>query len=296
MSFVTAGHENSQEIRIYYEDHGSGPPLLLIHGYPFSGRAWEREEARFLDEGYRVITYDRRGFGHSDRPAAGYDYDTFASDLNVLVTELGIVDVTLVGHSMGTGEIARYLSAYGADKIRAAVFIAPIPPFLPKTADHPRGVAPEVFDGFKKAIVDDRYAFVTEFLRNFYNTEHFLGKPISPEKLRADFSLAAAASPIAFLKCVDTWLTDFRGDLDKIDVPALVIHGDTDKILPYEITGRPLARALKARELVIPGGAHGISWTHAEVICNEILDFLSGIAPGARPGRAASDETGLSLQ
>ncbi len=296
MSFVTVGRENSQEIRIYFEDQGSGPPLLLIHGYPFSGRAWEREVAKFIEEGHRVITYDRRGFGESDRTALGYDYDTFASDLHVLLTELDLVDVILVGHSMGTGEIVRYLSTYGADKVRAAVFIAPIPPFLLKTVEHPEGVSGEVFDHFKHAILEDRYAFVTEFLRNFYNTEHFLGKPLSPEKLKADFHLAVSSSPIAFLKCVDTWTTDFREDLDKIEIPSLVIQGDTDKILPYEFTGKVLAQRLKSRELVIPGGSHGIPWTHAETICQEILDFISGLGPVAQPKGPTGDDKSISLQ
>ncbi len=296
MSYVVVGKENSQEIRIYFEDHGSGPPLVLIHGYPFSGRAWEREVTRLIEEGHRVITYDRRGFGQSDRTGMGYNFDTFANDLHVLLTELNLMDVILIGHSMGTGEIIRYLSTYGTVKIRAAVFIAPIAPFLLKTVEHQEGVSVEVFDNFKHAIIEDRYAFVTDFLKNFYNTEHFLGKPLSPEKLKADFYLAVAASPIALLKCVDTWCTDFCEDLEKVDVPSLVIQGDTDKILPYEVTGKLLAQKLQARELVIPGGSHGIPWTHADVICNEILDFISGLGPVAQQRTPTGDGKSLSLQ
>ncbi len=296
MSFLTVGQENRQEIRIYFEDHGEGPPLLLIHGYPFSGRAWERVVTKFIEDGHRVITYDRRGFGQSDRPAVGYEYDTFAADLSALVDELDLSDVVLIGHSMGTGEIVRYLSTYGAEKVRGAVFIAPIPPFLLQTETHPEGVSSEVFDHLKHAIIDDRYAFVTDFLRHFYNTEHFLGKPLSPEKLKADFSIAIAASPVALLKCIDTWSTDFRSELGKINVPSLVIQGDTDQILPYDVTGKLLAQLLKARELVIPGGSHGITWTHSEVICHEVLDFISILGPAAKQKKPKAADRSQSLQ
>ena len=274
MPFVTVGQENSQDIKLHFEDHGTGEIILMIHGYPFSGSAWEKEEAVLLNEGFRVITYDRRGFGLSSHPSTGYDYDTFAKDLDALLTELDLSDVTLVGHSMGTGEIARYLSTFGSDRISRAVFVAPIPPYILKSADNQDGVDQEVFEDFKKAIEGDRYAFITDFLKKFYNTSKLLGKPLSDEKIRADFNLASSASPIAFLKCVDTWLTDFRSDLSAITVPSLVIQGDADEILPFDITGKVLSQKLNCPLKVIPGGSHGITWTHADIISEEILNFM----------------------
>lgn len=292
MPFVTVAQENSQDIKLHFEDHGSGEIILMIHGYPFSGTAWEKEEAMLLNAGFRVITYDRRGFGMSSRPSSGYDYDTFAKDLDALLTELDLHDVTLVGHSMGTGEIARYLSTYGSERISRAVFVAPIPPFILKTDNNQDGVDQKVFDEFKKAIEVDRYAFITDFLKKFYNTSKLLGKPISDEKLRADFILASSASPIAFLKCVDTWLTDFRDDLPKIDVPCLVIQGDADEILPLDITGKILAERINCSLKVIPGGSHGIPWTHADVISEEIINFMGqGVSTKARPVQKTSDRS-----
>ena len=292
MPFVTVGQENSQDIKLHFEDHGSGEVILMIHGYPFSGSAWEKEEAFLLNEGFRVITYDRRGFGMSSRPSTGYDYDTFASDLDSLLTHLDLHDVTLVGHSMGTGEIARYLATFGSDRISRAVFVAPIPPFILKTDDNSNGVEQSVFDEFKKAIEVDRYAFITDFLKKFYNTSKILGKPLSDEKLRADFNLASISSPTAFLKCVDTWTTDFRDDLPKIDVPCLVIQGDADEILPFELTGKLLSEKLDCDLKVIPGGSHGIPWTHADMINEEILSFMrQGDARKVRPSLNTSDRS-----
>lgn len=276
MPFITVGKENSSDIKIHYEDHGSGEVLVLIHGYPFSGMAWEKEEARFLAEGYRVITYDRRGFGLSSKPSVGYDWDTFAQDLDKILTELDLNDVTLVGHSMGSGEVTRYLGNFGSDRISRAVMISPIPPFLLKTEDNPQGIEEKVFDKFKEAIVKDRYAFIDTFLDDFYNLGKLMGRPdLSKEKICADFNLAATSSPIAFYECVNTWIADFRDDLPKIDIPLLVIQGDADKILPYEVTGKLLAEKIGAKLKVIPNGSHGIPWTHAEEISQEILDFIS---------------------
>lgn len=284
MPFITVGKENSSDIKIHYEDHGSGDALVLIHGYPFSGIAWEKEQARFLQEGYRVITYDRRGFGLSSKPAVGYDWDTFAQDLDKILTELDLNGVTLVGHSMGTGEVTRYLANFGSTRISKAVMVAPIPPFLLKTDDNPNGVEQKVFDGFKKAIEEDRYAFINEFLDNFYNQGKIVGRPdLSKEKLQADFNLAAISSPVAFYECVNTWTDDFRDDIPKIDVPVLVIQGDADKILPFEVTGKILAEQTGARLKVISGGSHGIPWTHAEEISTEILSFLSDTPQIQRP-------------
>lgn len=274
MAYITVGQENSTDINIHYEDHGQGDVLVLIHGYPFSGTAWEKEEAAFLSEGYRVITYDRRGFGLSSKTSMGYDYDTFAKDLDILMTKLDLRNVTLVGHSMGTGEIARYLGTYGEERVSRAVFVAPIPPFLLKTNDNPNGVPKEVFSGFQKAIESDRYAFISVFLSKFYNLDKPIGKSLTKEKLDADFNLASLASPIGFNKCVETWTTDFRKDLPKIKVPCLVIQGDDDQILPFELCGKLLASLLNCPLKVIAGGSHGIPWTHADFITSEILGFI----------------------
>jgi non-heme chloroperoxidase len=296
MPQLTVGSENSQDINLHFTDHGSGEIVLMIHGYPFSGTAWEKEEAFLLNEGFRVITYDRRGFGMSSRPSTGYDYDTFAKDLDSLMTQLDLHDVTLVGHSMGTGEIARYLATFGSERISRAVFVAPIPPFILKADDNEDGVDQKVFDEFKKAIEVDRYAFITDFLKKFYNTSKILGKPISDEKLRADFILASSASPTAFLKCVDTWTTDFRDDLPKISVPCLVIQGDADEILPFDITGKLLAERLSCELRVIPGGSHGIPWTHADIINEEILSFMRQDATStSRPVPAKKSDRSASL-
>lgn len=275
MPYITVGKENLSEIKIHYEDHGKGSPVVLIHGFPFSGAVWEKQEAVLLKAGHRVISYDRRGFGQSSQPSIGYNYDTFADDLQQLLMELGLEDVTLVGHSMGTGEIARYLGMFGSKRISRAVFISPIPPFLLKTEDNTTGVDGTVFEGIKSAIVADRPLFIAEFIKNFYHTDKNLGKSVSKEKTILDFNLGTSASAIATLACVSTWLTDFRRDIPKIDIPCLVIHGDADRILPIESTGPLLAKALKARLVTILDGPHGIPWTHAEIVNKEILEFMS---------------------
>lgn len=273
MPFISVGQENSNDIKVYYEDHGQGDVLLMIHGYPFSGVAWEKQATFFLEKGYRVITYDRRGFGYSSKPSVGYDYDTFAKDLELLLIELDLNDVTLVGHSMGTGEITRYLSRYGSKRIKGGILVSPIPPFLLKTSDNQNGVDQKLFDGFNAAIKKDRYAFMSQFLDAFYNLGH--GKhDLSQEKIRADFNLGVSSSPIAFYECVNTWLTDFRQDLPKIDVPILVIQGDKDNILPLDVTGKILAPQIKADLRIIKGGSHGIPWTHADEISEAILEFI----------------------
>lgn len=268
MPFINIGEENGKEVMLHFEDHGSGEPVLMIHGYPFSGNAWEKQTMKLVEEGYRVITYDRRGFGHSSKTMLGYDYDTFAKDLNTVIDRLNLTNVTLVGHSMGTGEVTRYISRYGSSKVKCAVLVSPIPPFILN------GVDKSVFEGFKDAIRKDRYAFITEFLKNFYNLG-VLNHGVSDEKLRADFNLASLSSPTAFLNCVDTWMTDFRDDLPKITVPLLVIHGDKDNILPFDITAKLIPGIVKGAKLeVIKGGSHGIPWTHADDISKMITDFM----------------------
>ena len=275
MPYISVGKENSGSIDIYYEDHGSGNPVVLIHGFPLSGAAWEKEVAALLKAGYRTITYDRRGFGKSSQPAVGYDYDTFASDLDKIMTELDLHNAVLVGHSMGTGEVARYLGNYGSGRVTKAVFVAPIPPFLLKTNDNPEGVDQSLFDGFIESIAQDRFAYQTEFFKSFYNLDVTLGKSVSEEVVRNGWNLATSASAIGTAACVPAWLTDFRQDLPKITVPTLIIQGDDDRILPFPVTGKRLHAALSGSRLVVlEGGSHGIPWTHAEDINRELLDFI----------------------
>jgi len=232
MSTVTVGHENSTPIELYYEDHGSGPAVLLIHGWPLSGRSWERQTRALLDSGHRVITYDRRGFGQSSQPTVGYDYDTFAADLKALLNHLALdQDVVLAGFSMGTGEVTRYLATYGSKRVRKAALLGTIPPFVLKTDDNPEGVDAKVFDDVKAAVANDRYAFFEDFLNNFYNVDVLGGTRISDRAWQASFNVAAGSSPYATYACVETWMTDFREDLPKIDVPVLVLHGTEVKAL-----------------------------------------------------------------
>jgi non-heme chloroperoxidase len=275
MAFVTVGKENSGNIELYYEDHGSGQPVVLIHGYPLSGASWEKQVPLLLHAGYRVITYDRRGFGRSSQPADGYNYDMFAEDLYKLITHLKLQDFTLVGFSMGGGEIARYFGKYGSQGVSKAVIMGGVPPFLLKTEDNPEGVDASVFEGIKKAVATDRYAFFTEFYKNFYNTDQLLGKRVSEEVVRASWNLAAGASAIASLACVPTWHEDFRQDLERVDVPTLVIHGDQDRIVPITAAGARTAKMIKGARLhVVKGGPHCITWTHAEEVNAQLLSFL----------------------
>jgi pimeloyl-ACP methyl ester carboxylesterase len=275
MPTLTVGKENSGNIDLYYEDHGTGNPVVLVHGWPLSGAAWEKQVPVLLEAGHRVITYDRRGFGDSSKPTMGYDYDTFAADLNKLVTTLNLQDAALVGFSMGGGEVARYLGTYGSKRVSKAVFIASIPPFLLKTPENPEGVDGSVFDGIKKAIVADRPAFLSQFLSNFYNLDVLGGKLISDQVVQLSWNIGAGASPKGTLDCVSAWLTDFLNDLKKIDVPTLVIHGDSDRILPLSATGKRTAELVKGSKLVIvEGGPHGLTWTHAEKVNSALLDFI----------------------
>src|SRR6267378_3729903 len=226
MARVKVGVENGTDIGIHYEDHGSGHPVVLIHGYPLNGRSWERQERELLAAGFRCINYDRRGFGLSSQPTTGYDYDTFAADLDVLLDHLALDEVDLVGFSMGTGEVTRYLGNYGSGRVRKAVLLGAIPPFLLKTADNPEGVDGSVFDEIKAAVVKDRPAYFKDFLDNFYNVDVLGGTRISEQAWQNSFTVAIGASPYAAHTCVDTWLTDFRDDVAKIDVPTLLIHGN----------------------------------------------------------------------
>jgi pimeloyl-ACP methyl ester carboxylesterase len=287
MPYVTVGKENSGNIDIYYEDHGSGDPIILIHGYPLSGASWEKQVALLLATGHRVITYDRRGFGKSSQPTTGYNYDTFADDLRQLVTQLNLRDFAMAGFSMGGGEVARYIGKYGSKGVTKVVFISSVPPFLLKTPDNPEGVDGAVFEGIEQAISADRYAFFSEFFKNFYNTEIYLGKRVSEQAVQASWNVAASASATASLACVATWHEDFRNDLSRIDVPTLVIHGDADRIVPIGAAGLRTAKLVKgARLVIVKDGPHCITWTHADEVNRDLVSFL-----GKEIGRSAGVTT-----
>jgi non-heme chloroperoxidase len=279
MPFVKVGTENSAEIRIHYRDHGSGKPIILIHGYPLDANSWERQERVLLEHGYRCISYDRRGFGRSSQPTTGYDYDTFASDLKALLDHLALdQDVVLAGFSMGTGEVTRYLSKYGSAGVSKAILIGVIPPFLLQTDTNPKGVPSSVFEDIKQAIAADRYAYFDAFFADFYNTNVLAPERIGDAALRASFNVAAGASPYASYACVDPWLTDFRNDLPKLDVPTLVVHGTADRILPFEATAARLRDEKLIADLTlvaVENGPHNIGWTFPEETNDAILDFLS---------------------
>lgn len=276
MAYITVGNENSTEIELYYEDHGTGQAVVLIHGYPLDGSSWEKQTAALLEAGYRVITYDRRGFGKSSQPTEGYDYDTFAADLKTVLDTLDLNDAVLVGFSMGTGEVARYISTYGSARVAKAVFLGSLEPFLLKTDDNPDGVPQEVFDGLSAAVTADRYAFFTDFFKNFYNSDTFLGTArLSQESVDASWNLASKSGAFASVAAQPTWLTDFRADIPKIDVPALIVHGTADNILPIDVTGRSFKDALPSAEyLEIEGAPHGLLWTHGAEINDALLAFL----------------------
>ena len=275
MPYITVGKENSGNIDLYYEDHGWGKSVVLIHGYPLSGASWEKQVSALLNAGHRVITYDRRGFGKSSQPAMGYNYDTFAEDLHKIVKKLDLRDFALVGFSMGGGEVARYLGKYGSKGVSKAVFISAVPPYLLKTPDNPEGVDGSVFEGIQKAVAADRYSFFTEFFKNFYNTDVLLGKRVSEQTVQASWNVAAGASAVASLACVPAWHEDFRNDLTHVDVPTLVIHGDADRILPIGASGHRTATLIKdARLLVVNDGPHCVTWTHADEVNRELVSFL----------------------
>ncbi|MHB1194191.1 MAG: alpha/beta fold hydrolase [Longimicrobiales bacterium] len=275
MPYISVGEKGSGSVDLYYEDHGKGQPVVLIHGWPLSGASWEKQVAALLDAGHRVVTYDRRGFGQSGKPATGYDYDTLARDLQKLLTKLDLRHVALVGFSMGGGEVARYLGRYGSERVTKTVFISAVPPFLLKTADNPEGVDGSVFDGIRRAVAADRFAFLSAFFADFYNVDVLGGKRISDQVVQSSWNVAVGASAKGTRDCVTAWGTDFRDDLARIDMPTLVIHGDADRILPIAATAIRTQKAVKgARLAVVKDGPHGVTWTHAEQVNRELVEFL----------------------
>jgi non-heme chloroperoxidase len=287
MPFVTVGRENSAAIRIYYEDHGSGSPVVLVHGYAQNGHSWEKQEAALLAAGHRVITYDRRGFGASSRPSIGYDFDTLATDLHVLLSRLDLREVVLAGFAMGTGEVTRYLAVHGLRRVKSAALVAPLLPFLLKTDDNPDGIDRSIFDGVTARIAADRPAAMKDFMDRSYNIDLLGACRVSDQAWQNSFYVAISASAHAALSCASACLEDFRGDLAKISIPILVIHGDQDRVLPYEATGSRLPALLNnARFTVIAGGPHAIIWTHADEVNQALLDFIG------HPDRAGGQQNG----
>ena len=285
MPYVTVGRENSAAIRVYYEDHGSGPPVVLVHGYALNGHSWEKQETALLAAGYRVITYDRRGFGASSQ-AAGYDFGTLAADLHILLSRLDLREVVLAGFAMGTGEVIRYLAVHGSARIRAAALIAPLPPFLLKAHDSPEGIDRSVFDDIVARIAADRPAAMKDFMDRAYNVDLLGGSRVSDQAWQNSFYIALSASAQAALACVTTCQEDFRGDLATISIPVLIIHGDQDRILPYEATSRRLPALLQnARTTIIASGPHAIIWTHADEVNRALLDFIGQLSPAGRVPR-----------
>jgi pimeloyl-ACP methyl ester carboxylesterase len=275
-SRIKVGQENSTPIELYYEDHGAGTPVVLIHGWPLSGASWEKQTAALLAAGHRVITYDRRGFGRSSQPAVGYNYDTFAADLNTVLTTLNLAGVSLVGFSMGTGEVTRYIGKYGTKRVRKAVLIGTLGPYLVKAADNPEGVDASVFNGIKAGIKADRPAFLLDFLHNFYNNDVLGGKLVSERVVADNWNVAAGASATGTLACVDAWIEDFRKDIPKNNVPTLILHGDADRILPPDATSRRQAKMIKDVKFVeLKDGPHGVLWTHADQVNAELVRFLA---------------------
>jgi pimeloyl-ACP methyl ester carboxylesterase len=279
MGYITVGTQNSTDIELYYEDQGQGQPIVLIHGYPLDGHSWELQAREFIAAGYRVITYDRRGFGDSSKVAEGYDYDTFAADLNVLIETLDLRDVILVGFSMGTGELARYVKNHGHERVAKLAFLASLEPFLLKTDDNPEGVPQEVFDGIEDAARTDRYAWFTEFYRNFFNLDETLGERISSEVVTASWNTATKSAPVAAYAVVPTWIEDFRADVEAVRAagkPTLILHGTADRILPVDATGRRFRDLLPDADYVeIEGAPHGLLWTHAEDVNAALAEFVA---------------------
>ncbi|TDC69191.1 alpha/beta hydrolase [Actinomadura sp. GC306] len=279
MATITVGQENSTNIDLYYEDHGTGQPVVLIHGYPLDGNSWELQSRVLLEAGYRVITYDRRGFGGSSKVTTGYGYDTFAADLNTLLETLDLREVILVGFSMGTGELARYVRNHGHERVAGLAFLAPLEPYLVQADDNPEGVPRNVFDGIIQAARTDRYAWFTQFFADFYNLEENLGSRISQEAVTASWNTATRSAPVAAYAVVPTWIEDFRPDVEAVRAaakPTLILHGTKDNILPIDATGRRFRGLVpKAEYVEIDGAPHGLLWTHADQVNQALLQFVT---------------------
>ncbi|WP_193611746.1 alpha/beta fold hydrolase [Nocardioides lijunqiniae] len=278
MGLISVGHENGTPIELYYRDQGAGQPVVLIHGYPLDGDSWERQTRELLAAGYRVVTYDRRGFGRSSKVGTGYDYDTFAADLDAVLTTLDLRDVILVGFSMGTGELARYVAKHGTERIARLAFLASLEPFLVQRDDNPGGVPSKVFDDIEAAARADRYAWFTQFFRDFYNLDETLGSRVSEDVVRANWNTATASAPVAAYAVVSSWIEDFRHDVEAVraaQLPTLILHGTADNILPIDVTGRRFRDLVPHADYVeVEGAPHGLLWTHADEVNAALRAFL----------------------
>jgi non-heme chloroperoxidase len=280
MGTITVGQENTDPIELYYSDQGSGPVVVLISGWPFDSRSWEPQLHALLTSGHRVIAYDRRGFGRSSRPSVGYDFDTLAEDLHILLTQLDLTDVTLVGFSLGTGEVARYVGTYGTERLRGCVFIESLAPSFVKSAENPWGVDEEAVAGVQQAILADRGAWLTGTIKDFLNLDVYAGTRVSEDTARILFNAGAEASAEATWACVRTWLDDYTSDLTRLDVPTLIIHGTADRILSIDGQGRRLHAALpEAQYVEIEGGPHVLCVTHAAEVNEALSAFLRQLVP-----------------
>ena len=276
MALIKVGKENSADIELYYEDRGTGTPVVLVHGWPLNGGSWERQSAALLAAGYRVITYDRRGFGKSSAPSDGYEYDTMARDTATVIETLNLQGAALFGFSMGGGEVARYMGKYDDGRVTKCGFISSIAPALRKDGNNPEGVDPSIFEGIKEGIEKDRYDYLQSFGKMFYN-QKLLSHAVSDAKLQADFVVASQSSYQAMLFTVDAWLEDFRPDVRQIKVPTLVIHGDADQTVPLDASGGRLPALIPTAKLhVVKDGPHGLIWTHAAEVNAAMLAFLHG--------------------
>ncbi|MDP5077678.1 MAG: alpha/beta hydrolase [Nonlabens sp.] len=269
------GTELSKNVEIYYEDHGKGDPVILVHGWPLSTAMWEYQVPALIEAGKRVIVYDRRGFGKSSQPYSGYDYKTMAADLNELIQHLNLTNVSLVGFSMGGGELAKYVGSYGTDNLSKLVFVSSIAPFMLKTADNPDGVPDDVLKDMENNVKNNRAGFLAEFGKGFVNYESNKDK-VSQGQLDYNFNVAAGASPKGTLDCINAFgRTDMRDDLKKVDVPTLFIHGTKDEVVPSKPTSQQGHELVKGSKLeMIDGAPHGLTFTHVAELNKVLVDFL----------------------
>ena len=276
MGTIAVGEENSAPVELYYEDQGSGRPVVLLHGWPFDGRSWEPQLHPLLEAGFRVVNYDRRGFGRSSAATTGYDFDTLSGDLDTVLRTLDLRDVSIVSFSLGTGELARYIGRFGTERLRSAVFIESLTPTFAQGPDNPKGVDAAGVKGVQQAILDDRFAWLTGMMDNFLNLDDYQGTLVSADTVRAMWSAGADASPYATWACPQGWLEDFTADLARVDVPALIMHGTADRILSVDGQGRRAHDALPAARYVeIEGGPHIHPVTHTAEVNRELLRFLA---------------------
>jgi non-heme chloroperoxidase len=286
MSFINVDRENSHDVSLYVEDHGQGEAVVLIHGWPLNGASFEKQAMALVEAGYRVITYDRRGFGLSNRPSFGYDYDTFANDLNEIIIHLGLETFSLFGFSMGGGEVARYIGKFGSDRLKAVGFLGSIAPFLLKTPENPTGVEKVVFDGIIEGLQKDRFAFLKQFFGNFFNADEFRGKRISSEALEYNWLIGCRGALMATIQSVTAWQEDFRKDLQNLDIPVLIVHGTEDKIVPIQSSAEVLAKMLpQAQFEKLEGAPHGFLVTHAD----ETTEILKGFLAKHQSSQASKD-------